>query len=284
MPSLLRWYTTWQGVSTLWHGRFRIDVVSGHWIGIEEAGLYLVLNLMDILLELNAEGSAKLLTSFIDNIEIVCKRSRGPELLATLIKKLADAELYLKPTVKVMSLSRSHFEDDTGRFPLPPEYAGESMVDPVLARVNVTAVDEIRFMGVLVAHDEADELQFVRDRLAKLVRRARRIVRVGKHQVELLLLRYMFLSPVVYLLRNSVPHTVAPALEDFDRDMRQILAEWLEQEELVDVVYEQALLPIRRGGLSFYSSAEVVWPAFAASVEAFQTGVGPSCLAAPEGQ
>jgi hypothetical protein len=78
-----------------------------------------------------------------------------------------------------------------------------------LEKVDTQSVDEIRFLGIQVAHDSDDEPVFAKKTLVSLVALARRICRIGVHQVELILLRYIFLSRVVYLLRNSVPTTIA---------------------------------------------------------------------------
>jgi hypothetical protein len=100
-PGWLRYFAVaWHGASTLRSGAYTIEVVSGFWIGINDAGFLFVLNLLEILNELANSGLAHTLMSFIDNLYIVCRRSRGPQLVSELVRLLGEARLELRQPVK----------------------------------------------------------------------------------------------------------------------------------------------------------------------------------------
>jgi hypothetical protein len=62
---------------------------------------------------------------------------------------------------------------------------------------------------------------------------------------------------------------IRPALEEFDVEMRQVLADWLGVSSLNERAYLRATMPLRQAGLGLASSLDLVMPAFAASVAAY---------------
>jgi hypothetical protein len=136
----------------------------------------------------------------------------------------------------------------------------------------------MKVLGVKVAHDPDEEATAMRNKLAGIAEMAEKVIKLKNAQVELILLRYLFLSYIVYFLRNNVPAVIKPELLVFDGRMDDIFQRWVRSETMTQQTRDRAHLPLRMGGLGLRSSAKVVLPAFAAAVEAYHAGSGPEYL------
>ena len=137
--------------------------------------------------------------------------------------------------------------------------------DPFPADVDRIGNAGVKLLGAPIGSATFTE-DFVRKKLASLQEVHKLLREVDNAQVELGLFRgCLAFNKINHLLRTCPPHILAPALQKFDSQFHDMIAEILRVPSLSDDEWEQATLPVRFAGLGVVRSAAVAGPAFVGS-------------------